>query len=521
MTRHRILALTASTALALALGACSKPPGPLATLGSETLTVAEFDAYLLALPEHQRQAAPGESREVWLESGLRRLALERVFDASPEMAELAADPEIAAASEGMRTNALASALLAELAREAAPAAEEVAAKAEELAAKARVEPVLNFQHIFFRLDRGATDRGGDARAIRARAEAVAAEARAEDADFSALAREHSDSADAAGGGLVSSVRPSDLDETYAAALAALAEDEVSGVVESRTGLHVFRLIRRLEPEPTSAAQLEASARTVLGRERLGAARAELLARLQQDTGDGTADGQQLLAKEAAARGLETPEIAERLERTARVQRLERLFNERRQAFDAGLGEDRLRPFYDAQPSLFSAAEQVRVELIFVPQGRDSFATQQRLEKRVAELRAGASFAGMAREISEHASAEDGGDLGLLAAEGLARFGPAVAAAVPALEAGEISDPVYCTGRVLTRSPDFLRGGFAVLRLAERVPARERDFEEAVDDVRRAYAASHRLKLDREIQDRILEEAGFELLRLPEPDEFLR
>lgn len=522
MQRQHFLGLMIWTALAPLLTTCSKPPpDTLATVSSQVLTVADFDAHLLALPEAERQAPAGESREVWLEGKLRRLALERVLAASGEMASLATSPEVVAGREQMRSHALASALLAELAREAAPAAEEVAAKAEEFAGKSRNESVLNFQHVFFRLDRVATDRGGTRQAIRARAEAVAAEARAEDADFTALAREHSDSADADVGGMVSSVRPSDLDEASAAALAALAEGEVSGVVETRTGLHVFRLIRRLEPEPPSAAQLEASARNLLGRERLAASRERLLAELRERAGDEDDDEQQLLAQEATARGLETAQLTERIERATRLQLLERMFNKHRLAHDATLGEDRLRPFYGAQPSLFSTAEKFHVELIFVPQGGDSFATQKRLEKRVAELRAGAPFAALAREISEGPGAEDGGDLGLLTPRDLSRYGPTVAGAVPKLEKGEISDPLYCTGRVLTRTPDYLRGGFAILRLAERVPARQRGFEEAIDDVRRAYAAQHRRELDEEIQSRILEEAGFEILRLPKAEEFLR
>ncbi len=534
MLQQRILAALAGAALALMLTACRQPPEALATVGSKVLTVADLDAYLLAQGEAERQAPAGVGREDWLEGKLRRLALERVFTASGEMASLAASPEVVAARERLRTHALASALLAELTRQAAPPAEEVAAKAEELAGKSRTEPILNFQHVFFRLDRVATDRvatdrGSDARAIRARAEAVAAEAQGDDADFVALAREHSDSANAAGGGLVSGVRSSDLDTASAGALTALAEGEVSGVVESRTGLHIFRLIRRLEPAPTTAAQFEASARNILGQERLTASRTELMEQLRQRAGDGPAgasgdesgDDQQLLAAEAARRGLETPEMSQRLERTDRLRLLERMFNGRRQAHDASLGEDRLRPFYDAQPSLFSTAEALHVELIFVPQGRDSFATQKRLEQRVAELRAGASFAALAREISEGPGAEDGGDLGQLTAQELARYGPQLASAVGELAVGDISDPIYCTGRVLTRDPHLLRGGFAILRVAERVPARQRSFEEATLDVRRAYAARHRRELDEELQNRILEEAGFELLRLPTADEFLQ
>ncbi len=358
---------------------------------------------------------------------------------------------------------------------------------------------------------------------------------------------------AAAGGLVSNVRPSDLDPVYSAALGSLDEDGVSGVVESRTGLHVFRLIRRLEPRAPAAAQLQASARAELQRRRLDAARAGLLADLRQRTevatgeppwtvGGQTFDAelvaallpegspqaakdalvdQLLLAGEAAERGLATAELEVRLTRDARLRVLEGLFQERRRAFDAALDAGRLRPFYDAQPSLFDTPEKIRLELIFVPQGRDSFATQKRLEARVAALRAGASFAAAAREISTGPGAEDGGDLGLLEAGGWHRLGPAVAAAVPQLEIGAISAPIYCTGRILSREPWLLRGGFAILRVAERQAPQPRSFDEAIEDVRRAYAAQHRRELDEEVQNRILEEAGFEILRLPAVEELVR
>ena len=90
-----------------------------------------------------------------------------------------------------------------------------------------------------------------------------------------------------------------------------------------------------------------------------------------------------------------------------------------------------------------------------------------------------------------------------------------------LAAGEISDPVYCTPRVLTRDPMLLRGGFAVLRVRERLEETEVAFEDGIERVRRAYAAEHRADLDREIQAAVLAEAGFDLLRVPAASEFSR
>ncbi len=542
--------LAAWILLALSVGGCSRSPEGLARVGSEVLTVADLDAYLLALPATARQVPAGREPAAWMEEKLRGLALERVLESSDEMAGLESSPEEAARRLWLRSTALVTALSQEIAREAAPSDEEVAEKAEELGREYRAEPQLNFQHVFFRLDRAATPR---ARArLRSKAEAVAAAARA-GADFPALAREHSDSADAAGGGLVVNARPSDLEEESSQALAALEEDEVSPVVETRTGLHVFRLLRRLAPEPPSARQLETGARQRLLQERAVSRREELLRQLRErveidvetppwqigswtlevetlerllSEGAGEAERERLrshflLAEEALARGLEAPEMMADLARRYRRQVLDRVFGERRRAFDAGISEERLRPFYDAQPSLWSDTGKDHLEIIFVPQGRDSFAAQKRAEDHVADLRAGASFAELARRISQGPEAGNGGDLGPLEPHQWARLGPAISAAVPELEVGEISDPIYCTDRVLTRDPRLLRGGFAILRLRDRVGERQRSFEEAVDDVRRAYAADRRDELDRELQGQILEAANFEVLRLPDATEFLQ
>ena len=547
---RRILHLTAWAVLAWCFTSCSRPPEVLATLGEETLTVDDFDAYLLALPAAARQVPPGSDPAAWMEDQLRGLALEKVLEDEGEMASPKASPEAAARRLWQRSSALVAALARELAGEAAPGDEEVAAMVEDLARQRRGEPQLSFQHIFFRLDRAETPRAEER--LREKARAVAAEARA-GADFPALVREHSESADAAGGGLVVNTRPSDLEEASAQALAALEEDEISGVVETRTGLHIFRLVRRLTPEPPSARQLETGARQSLQSQRALELRAGLLQELRERVeidaetppwriGSWTLDGpilevllpadageehrerlreHFLLAEEALRRGLETPELAAAQNRQSRRRLLDAAFDRHRRAFVGEIGEDRLRPFYEAQPSLFGEPARTRLEIIFLPQGRDSFATQKRAEALVADLRSGASFADLARRISQGPAAENGGDLGLMEAREWARLGPAISAAVPEIEVGEISDPIYCTDRVLTRDPRLLRGGFAILRVAERIAERPRSFEDAIDDVRRAYASDRREELDRELGNRILEAADFEVLRLPTPDELIR
>ncbi|MCG8456843.1 MAG: peptidyl-prolyl cis-trans isomerase, partial [Holophagales bacterium] len=301
------------------------------------------------------------------------------------------------------------------------------------------------------------------------------------------------------------------------------------------------------PEPPSDEQLSKAARQQLQQERFAAAREALLRELEQriesDTDSppwhigrwtlhdemlrhlwpaGAGDEERerlrerfLLAEEALARDLESAEMVVEVDHRLDRLLLSRVFDLRRQELDETIGEDRLRPFFDAQPSLFGEPSALHLDLLFVPQGHDSYSSQKRVEGHVADLRAGrVSFADLARRESRGPGAENGGDLGFLTASEWSRLGPAVSAAVPELETGRISDPIYCTARVMSPDSWMLRGGFAVLRVRERRPERMRSFEEAIEDVRRAYGSEQGAELDLQLRARALDEAGFRILRLP-------
>ena len=542
-------AAIAVLAAILAAG-CARTPDALATFGSQTLTIADLESYLLSFPEAERQVPPSDDAADWMEGKIRRLALERVLEASDEATQLREDPQNTVRQLWARSSTLVSALSKEMIEGVTPSPSDIAERAAELVQKRKIEPLLSFQHIYFRLGLAKTPL--ERAEVRELADSVLADA-LQGTDFPTLVRLHSGSSDATSGGLVTSVRPSDLDEASQKALADLSEDGLSPVIESRTGLHIFRLLRRLEPETSADTQLEDSARNLLIRERAEAAHKALLegarSRVEIQTekvpwkiGSWTLGSKTLdlllpqnandpqrqsliehfiLASEAQTRGLETPELITQLEARFRLELLEHLFSTERLAFDQAVSSERLRAFHAAQPSLFNEPERVQIMLIFVPQGADSFSAQQRAEALVADLRAGASFSDLAREISTGPMAQQGGDLGLLEARATSRLGTAVQAAIPSLEEGDISDPIYCTNRVLSRDPWLLRGGFAIVRVEQRVAEREREFEEAIDDVRRAYSSDYRAELDDELHASILEKEGFRILRLPEVSEFLR
>jgi hypothetical protein len=371
------------------------------------------------------------------------------------------------------------------------------------------------------------------------------------ADFDTLIREHSDSDDADRGGVVGNVPPTALDDTTAAVLGSLSEGEVSPVVETRTGLHIFRLDRVTETEPLSEERIVSTARTALRRRQLQQERITLLAELRDripvttDESDWTIGSwhvdssvmgfvrapvgatdealrvhvvdQFLLAQEALDRGLAAPEIDDEVERILSSTVLDRCRSEVRDGLVAELSEIELRELYDAQPSHFNEQEKAHVELIFIPQGKDGFRTQRMVEELVAQLKVGASFAEAARRQSVGPGAEDGGDLGILERSQWAAFGPTVFKALREIKVGQVSNPIYCSDKVMGTS-SLLRGGFAVVRINQRIPERPRSFEEAIDDVRQAWAMRNRDLMERRIVDRILDDGGFEIVRLPSPDE---
>lgn len=175
--------------------------------------------------------------------------------------------------------------------------------------------------------------------------------------------------------------------------------------------------------------------------------------------------------------------------------------------DAEVTDAEATAFFDANPRLFQIPDRSHVRLIQlrldgVP---DTLVRKTRLGREILEsIRSGRiSFAEAAREVSEHPSAEVGGDVGWKPRRWAAGLGPNVLHALEALEPGEV------TGLV---RQDHLW----ILELEALEPGRPSTLEEALPAVRlgvaRAKLATRKREAEREARDEL--GASFRILALP-------
>lgn len=142
-----------------------------------------------------------------------------------------------------------------------------------------------------------------------------------------------------------------------------------------------------------------------------------------------------------------------------------------------LDESELRSYYDEHRNSYSKPEQRRAShiLVTVDADADDAAVEEarnRAEDLVKRIRAGESFADLAREYSgDSGSAKEGGDLGLF---GKGVMEPAFETAAFAMAEGEVSDPVRT---------DF---GFHIIKVAEIKPGTTPSFEEIHEQLAADY-----------------------------------
>lgn len=533
--RPELRGCLAAAALAAIWGGCAPPGedrGRVARGAFGEVRGIELDAYLLGLPEGQRQAPASEPARSW-----RRRQLETLLAEKALLQEAAAGAADAGREERERRwqrrhdDLLAARLAAGIA--AAPVAEaELREYYEAHPAEFSRRPSYVLRHIFKKLPAGAGEAAK--RAAAAALEGYAREAR-QGVFFDELARRHSDSETAARGGSLGAIPEGKLGPRIDALLAGLPEGGLSEPVETPLGYHLFQLEKKVWLAGRSFAEVrkELLERFTLRRRReqeerlfrrllaesgaryrpealdlafadpaaelfsLGGSRRFTLgdfaerwrrssfaeqrerspeARLRQEVLP------MLLAAEAERLGLDRePQMAAELAAQRRAFDIEGAREARVRAWRQGLPEAELRRLFEARRASWQSPRLHRLRLLVlaVAPGEPPAQAAQRAERLAAAIGRGErSFEDAARELSVDPSRAAGGDLGFLPlTEVWPWLGAETRPALAALAPGQLSAPLPLRRRDGEKGQVELYG-LALFQLAEIAEPREPSFAEA-------------------------------------------
>lgn len=400
---------------------------------------------------------------------------------------------------------------------------------------------LQLRHIFRRIPQQAS--AAERTAVRTEMQGYLEQLQA-GADLAELARKHSDSESATAGGLVRAVARNGLEPSLAERLWSLGPGQLSGIVDTPLGLHIFRVESRIAAQQAAPIARE-SLRTLLQQKAVQQAyrdflqtrtaalglqphtqallpplpqrgatapvalsapvaplpTAQLLARWRaQEFGARRENGleallgqdmeQRVLRSEAYCSGLpRTPEAQQAL-RAARLQwRDERAL----QRLAARASERELRAFYARHvddPKRWRQPEQRRLRAVVVSfDVRSPHGVYEELDRLKRELatQPDTALIALAANRSSDPSSADGGDLGWVDAQQLAIWaGPRFAEAVNTAPTGALLGPlmveIYETAQF-----NYRPQAYALVRVEAVRPAGLRTYEEVETLVRRQYA----------------------------------
>jgi parvulin-like peptidyl-prolyl isomerase len=383
------------------------------------------------------------------------------------------------------------------------------------------------------------------------------------ANFGTLAREHSDSQTAGFDGLIAPVSRGTLDPEVEDVVWGLEVGELSDVVSTAHGLHIFRLEERLPPaefpqdeiarrirnrlerlareEALDAAfdELVQSAVALYRPEKLGievAAVNAIVFQLDREVltaADIRARWQaldfvsrrttvltdvlrdaawELLAQwETARSNLESdPEVAERLER-AEWWALASAATERRiTRHSTEISDGALAEFAARHEDRYRRPAELRLRAVIVRFGAndDPLSVYDRLDALARTIRSGTrDLEEAARSESSDPSRNDGGDLGWVDAKALFTWaGGRFVTVVLGLENDELSNPllieVYDPERLIYRAD-----GYALVRVEDRRPERMPAVEEIREELTAHYLETEAPDIRREMRRTLLQEIG--------------
>lgn len=524
------------------------------------VTRSDLDAHILRLEEDQRRPPEGVSLETWKSGLLEELLVERALLAT---AGDRREPSVESARREVLMEAVEEQYVAP---RTAVTDEQLRRYYDEHPEEFGHPEQIRLRHIFKRVPRDATE--AERQRVRAEMETLLQQIR-DGAHFGDLAREHSDSETAPLNGIIGRLSRGDLHPSIEEVVWALDEGEVSEVLPTAVGFHIFLLENHLEPYHMEYD--EAGGRLVrkLQKRERAQVLADMLVELLVESGaiyrpelleadplpgpqevlfslDNTfitvasvqayidrstvyqprvtppsqwledASRRALFLWKAEQEGLANrPEIAERL---AEVERRATVKAQWRQRVAAELqrldAEGVLEAFYYDNATRLQTPKLFHLHIILMDiEGLDRpYDVYERLDRLDDEIRAGRrDFAATARELSDDISSRDGGDLGWVHLKYFGEWaGPRVQREVRALEPGEVSTPLLLEfyDQALLK---YRRQGYLLVKLDDVREPELRPYEETKEQVAQLYEQTHRRELEEEITTEILESIDAEIL----------
>jgi parvulin-like peptidyl-prolyl isomerase len=528
--------------LAVLLAACRGGPASpdvLATSRLGEIRKADLDAYVLSQPEGRRGPGPDQDARAWRRTLIEEMLAWRALEAEGVSKRLLEDKQVAATLSQQVDD-----LLVATVRERRVAAQPALTDAEirkyydSHPKEVGHSGQIRLRHIFRRVDRDAPRETREK--ARREMEELLREIR-NGASFEELARTRSDSETGPQGGLIGRMNHGDLGASVERIVWKLGEGQVSDVVGTPVGFHIFRVDNKIAPYQMDFAEalprlrkrlgIEAGERTLkdqvgelvkssgavyqpelvadadpeavlfsFGSEKLTRAGWDaVLARWSfpaqraapmRDLLDSYV-GDRLRLWEARRLRLEQdPAVATRIadmrrDMTIRLAQQERLKEALRQK------EKTLAAFYQANEARFMTPKLHHLRLITLafPETGVDYAVFERLKALASEIRAGkVSFEDQARKISTDASAARGGDLGFVRIDALGEWaGPRAFAKVEKVAVGEVTEPILVE-RYDRRKLTYERESYMLLRVEAVQEPQPRPYAEARDAVAEEYLA---------------------------------
>lgn len=527
-------------------------------------TVDDLETYILSLPEARRQPAQGQDLVDWRRDMLEAMLVTR------KLTEEATEADLLATDEGRlyvagRWDPLLAAVVRNrrIAETVEVTDEEMRRFYDEHPEEFGHGPQIRLRHIFKRTTRQASTEERET----ARREIDDLHRQlGEGAAFIELARNHSESETAPLDGLIGRLDPGALGSEIERIVWALGEGEISEVVSTPTGFHIFKVENRIEPFKMEFAEARTRLLRRFEREETEATLAEHFDELLQASGavynpdglDGDDDTvlfalddfelthgdflQRVLAlgfseqrtvplrehlEQAATEPLyrweaerlkigEEPEMVAQLERIEETALVELAYRSRRQTHLEELEESPLRTYHEENMARFRTPQLVRLRLLvrgFVGEGRQWFELYEQLERLAVRIRAGElDFADEAAKSSQDVSATRAGDSGWINPRAIGDWaGPRASKAILKLTLDEVSEPIliehYNDNRLL-----YDREGYMLVRVEELRGATDPPFEEIRDRVAEHYVASGSEELQQQIRREVLEEIDADILQ---------